>query len=71
MKHRFSDFIVNEIDLNGDVVWFQPENNLQKWKKANIEHTLPGMVYEEDKQEEVEEIKQPEKKIDVDPLALE
>ena len=71
MKHRFSDFIVNEIDINGDVVWFQPETNLQKWKKANIEHTLPGMVYEEDKQEEVEEIKQPEKKIDVDPLALE
>jgi hypothetical protein len=25
MKHRYSDFIVNEIDLNGDVVWFRSE----------------------------------------------
>jgi hypothetical protein len=37
IKHRFSDFIVNEIDQNGDVVWFQAETNLQKWKKCNQE----------------------------------
>lgn len=27
-KHRYSDFIVNEIDENGDVVWFKPETDL-------------------------------------------
>ena len=27
-KHRFSDFIVNEIDLEGEVVWFKPETDL-------------------------------------------
>ena len=28
IKHRFSDFIVNEIDENGNVLWFQPEKDL-------------------------------------------
>jgi hypothetical protein len=37
IKHRFSDFIVNEIDENGKVIWFTPETDLQKWKKVNIE----------------------------------
>ena len=27
-KHRYSDFIVNEIDEKGDVVWFKPETDL-------------------------------------------
>ena len=27
-KHRFSDFIVNEIDQEGEVVWFRPETDL-------------------------------------------
>lgn len=27
-KHRYSDFIVNEIDENGDVVWFKAETDL-------------------------------------------
>jgi hypothetical protein len=40
-KHRYSDFIVNEIDENGDVVWFKAETDLQRWKKANIDQTLP------------------------------
>ena len=31
-KHRFSDFIVNEIDEEGEVVWFRAEEDLQKWK---------------------------------------
>ena len=31
-KHRFSDFIVNEIDQEGEVVWFRPEQDLQKWR---------------------------------------
>lgn len=44
VKHRFSDFIVNEIDSNGEVVWFRAETDLQRWKKANIENTMPGMV---------------------------
>ena len=40
-KHRYSDFIVNEIDENGDVVWFKAETDLQRWKKANIDQTIP------------------------------
>jgi hypothetical protein len=28
IKHRFSDFIVNEIDENGNVVWFKAETDL-------------------------------------------
>jgi hypothetical protein len=28
IKHRFSDFIVNEIDEFGKIVWFKPETNL-------------------------------------------
>ena len=36
-KHRFADFIVNEIDESGEVVWFSSENeNLQKWKPAAL-----------------------------------
>ena len=34
IKHRFSDFVVNEIDENGVVVWFTPETDLQKWRKG-------------------------------------
>ena len=40
-KHRYSDFIVNEINEAGEVVWFKAETDLQKWKKANIQQTLP------------------------------
>ncbi len=28
IKHRFSDFIVNELDEFGNVIWFTPENDL-------------------------------------------
>lgn len=28
IKHRFSDFIVNEIDENGKVIWFASEKDL-------------------------------------------
>ena len=43
MKHRYSDFIVNEIDMNGDVVWFRSElDNQTKWKNENIRETLPA-----------------------------
>jgi hypothetical protein len=42
VKHRYTDFIVNEIDDQGNVVWFQSEQgNLEKWKMANIKETLP------------------------------
>lgn len=34
---------MNEIDESGEVVWFKPETDLQKWKKANIDQTLPVM----------------------------
>jgi len=45
MKHRYSDFIVNEIDLNGDVVWFRSElDNQNKWKVSNIRETLPADI---------------------------
>lgn len=40
-KHRFSDFIVNEIDEANDVVWFSAETDLQKWKACNLDQTLP------------------------------
>ena len=53
-KHRFGDFIVNEIDTSGEVVWFKAEENLQKWKKANMAQTMPAAaeVQEEEKKEE-------------------
>ena len=54
-KHRYSDFIVNEIDENGDVVWFKPETDLQRWKKVNIEQTLPSAP-----EIALEEVKEPE-----------
>lgn len=41
IKHRFGDFIVNEIDEFGNVVWFEPENDFQKWKKGNAAN-VPG-----------------------------
>lgn len=28
IKHRFSDFIVNEIDEHGTVIWFEYERDL-------------------------------------------
>lgn len=40
MKHRFSDFIVNEIDEHGKVIWFTPETDLQKWKRVNIQEQI-------------------------------
>jgi hypothetical protein len=41
-KHRFSDFIVNEIDEKGEVVWYKSENNaLQFWKMSNFDNQLP------------------------------
>lgn len=47
-KHRFSDFIVNEIDQEGEVVWFSPETDLQKWRSKNAEVVQP--------EEEVKEV---------------
>jgi hypothetical protein len=62
VKHRFSDFIVNEIDPSGEVVWFKPETDLQKWKKVNIEHTMPGMEYQPQPEPEIiEVVKEPVK----------
>jgi hypothetical protein len=47
VKHRYSDFIVNEIDENGEVVWFRSElNNQTKWKTENMRQTLPANVVE-------------------------
>ena len=58
-KHRFSDFIVNEIDQKGDVVWWQSENaNLQHWKMSNFENTVP--VQEEEKVEGAEPKEEPD-----------
>ena len=53
IKHRFSDFIVNEIDENDTIVQFKPENDLQKWKKPNSEDITNG-----ENQEKEEETKQ-------------
>lgn len=45
IKHRYSDFIVNEIDKHGEVVWFVSElGNQTKWKQENIKETLPESV---------------------------
>ena len=44
MKHRYSDFIVNEIDETGEVIWFKEEKNLEKWKNSNLRQTLPEDV---------------------------
>jgi hypothetical protein len=52
VKHRFSDFVVNEIDSNGEVVWFKAETDLQRWKKSNIENTMPGHQNDEQQPEE-------------------
>jgi len=42
VKHRYSDFIVNEIDEDGKVIWFESEqSNLEKWRGVNIKQTLP------------------------------
>lgn len=65
VKHRFSDFIVNEVDQHGEVVWFQEETDLQKWKQKNILLTMPGQDYVEPEEE-----KEPQKQIDVCPLAM-
>jgi len=42
VKHRYSDFIVNEIDEKGKVIWFKSEqSDLEKWRGVNIKQTLP------------------------------
>ena len=58
IKHRISDFIVNEIDENGRVVWFTPENDLQKWKKQNADETTNEV--DPNAEESKEEMKQRE-----------
>jgi len=52
IKHRFSDFIVNEIDEHGQVIWFSPERDLQKWKRGGPEEPKPveGGAGEEQKE---------------------
>ena len=37
VKHRFSDFVVNEIDEEDRVVWFHQESDLQKWKRGGLD----------------------------------
>lgn len=49
MKHRFSDFIVNEITEKGEVVYFKPENDLEKW--MTVKKVIPPPL-EESKEEE-------------------
>lgn len=45
VKHRYSDFIVNEIDETGEVIWFRSElHNEQKWRPQNMRDTLPEAV---------------------------
>lgn len=45
VKHRYSDFIVNEIDEAGNVVVFKSEQgDLKKWRKANLKETMPESV---------------------------
>lgn len=61
IKHRFTDFIVNEIDEAGQVVWFHYERDLQKWKK--------GAATQDPKPEEAAKDEQEESK--AEPLALE
>ena len=51
-KHRFSDFVVNEIDQSGEVVWYRKEENLQMWKPANVSQTMPAEIPEEEDKEE-------------------
>ena len=50
MKHRISDFIVNEIDENGKVVWFKSEiGNESKWISQDTvdkEKSGPELVIE-------------------------
>ena len=48
VKHRYSDFIVNEIDLDGNIVWFDSEiNNIEKWRSSNLRNTLPEELQKE------------------------
>ena len=45
VKHRYSDFIVNEIDEDEKVIVFRSElGNLDKWRASNIKETLPESV---------------------------
>ena len=45
VKHRYSDFVVNEIDEDGKVIVFRSEQgNLNKWRASNIRQTLPDSV---------------------------
>jgi len=65
IKHRFTDFIVNEIDEAGQVVWFQYERDLQKWKIGAAAPQEPKPEGEEPAKEgQQEEAK-------AEPLALE
>ena len=43
IKHRFGDFIVNEIDEFGNVIWYTPENDIQKWRKGNAANVPGGL----------------------------
>lgn len=47
IKHRYSDFIVNEINQAGEVVWFRHETDLEKWRQSNFKNTLPESVKQE------------------------
>ena len=37
IKHRYSDFIVNEIDEKGQVVWLKPEKDISRWQENQTE----------------------------------
>ena len=48
LKHRYSDFIVNEIDINGKVIWIKDTQSIQ-------ENELNKIITEEKKEEITEE----------------
>jgi hypothetical protein len=55
IKHRYSDFIVNEIDKKGEVTWFKSElENQTRWKSENIKETLPESVLDKIRTAEAE-----------------
>ena len=64
-KHRFSDFIVNEIDDKKEVVWWKSENaNIDYWKMSNIQNTIPKTDQEKNEEKPQEIVEEPQEEGD-------
>lgn len=66
LKHRYSDFIVNEISENGNVIWLKTNKSSDNTIKLDVEQENEATIKNQNKQN-IEDSNTKEKKSEVNP----